>query len=149
MTPEVLALRHTLDSLRGGVLKKAQGLSEQDSRRSTVGSGTTLAGLLQHLAFVESYWFEEIGMGRKATRGKMSMAVDDSRLLTLLRADYRAACAESDRIIAALGDADAPVPGKGSATNLRALMVHVIVETARHAGHADIIREQIDGKTGR
>jgi len=77
------------------------------------------------------------------------MQVDPSVSLRTLRAAYRAACAASDRIIATMGDADAPVTHDGKVRNLRWAMLAVIAETARHAGHADIIGEQIDGRTGR
>jgi len=66
-----------------------------------------------------------------------------------LVAEYRAACAAGNEIIATLGDADAPVTRNGKTHNLRWVLLAVIEETARHAGHADIIREQIDGRTGR
>jgi uncharacterized protein DUF664 len=149
MTPEVEQLRAALDGLRAAVLKKLAGLSPADARRSPVGSGTNLAGLVRHLTFVESMWFEEIVAGGKASRGDRSMRVDLSVPLSTLRADYRAACAASNAIIAAVGDADAPVTRNGKKHNLRWVLLAVIEETARHAGHADIIREQIDGQTGR
>ena len=125
------------------------GLSEADARRSTVKSGTNLAGLVQHLTFVESMWFEEIVAGGTARRGKRSMEVDPSVSLRTLRAGYRAACAASNEIITALGDADVPVTRNRKTRNLRWAILVVVQETARHAGHADIIREQIDGRTGR
>jgi hypothetical protein len=149
MTPEVAALRAALDGLRAGVLAKLAGLGEDDARRSTVGSGTNLAGLVQHLTFVESLWFEEIVAGGKAARGHRSMQVDGSVSLRTLRAEYRAACAASNEIIASVGAADAPVKRNGTTRDLRWVLLAVIEETARHAGHADIIREQIDGRTGR
>ncbi len=77
------------------------------------------------------------------------MQVDASISLRTLRAEYRAACAASNEVIATIGDADAPVIRNGKARNLRSVLLAVIEETARHAGHADIIREQIDGRTGR
>lgn len=77
------------------------------------------------------------------------MQVDPSVSLRTLRAEYRAACAASDEIIAAVGDPDAPVTRNGKTRNLRWVLLAVIEETARHAGHADIIREQLDGQTGR
>src|SRR6185295_19391450 len=98
MTPEVEQLRAALDGLRAGVLKKLAGLSEADARRSTVDSGTNLAGLVQHLTFVESLWFEEIVAGGKATRGERSMLVDPSVPLRSVRSEYRAACAASNDI---------------------------------------------------
>jgi Protein of unknown function (DUF664) len=149
VTPEVEQLRATLDGLRAAVLRKLAGLSGEDARRSTVGSGTNLAGLVQHLTFVESMWFEEIVAGGKAGRGDRSMRIDLSVPLGTLRAEYRAACAASNEIIAAVGDADAPVTRNGKRHDLRWVLLAVIEETARHAGHADIIREQIDGRTGR
>jgi uncharacterized damage-inducible protein DinB len=149
MTPEVEQLRATLDRLRAAVLKKLAGLSGDDARRSTVDSGTNLAGLVQHLTFVESLWFEEIVADRKAARGHRSMKVDLSVSLQTLRAEYRAACAASNEIIAAIGNADAPVTHNGKSRDLRSVLLVVIEETARHTGHADIIREQIDGQTGR
>jgi hypothetical protein len=94
-------------------------------------------------------WFAEIVGGGKAARGDRSMRVDPAVSLRSLRADYRAACAASDDIIAAIGDADAPVTRNGKTRDLRWALLSVIEETARHAGHADIIREQIDGQTGR
>jgi hypothetical protein len=66
-----------------------------------------------------------------------------------LREEYRAACEASNEIIAAIGDPDAPVTRNGKPHDLRWAILAVIQETARHAGHADIIREQIDGTTGR
>ena len=75
------------------------------------------------------------------------MQVEPTRSVRVLRADYRAVCQASDVIIASIGDADAPVRGRGR--NLRWALLAVIEETARHAGHADIIREQLDGTTGR
>ena len=105
MTPELEQLGATLDGLRAGVVKKLAGLSEEDARRSTVDSGTNLAGLVQHLTFVESMWFEEVVAGTTAARGDRSMQVDPSVSLRTLRAEYHAACAASNAIIAAPGGA--------------------------------------------
>jgi hypothetical protein len=148
VTPEVTQLLAALESARQQVLNKVAGLSEADSRRSTVGSGTNLAGLLQHLTFVESKWFEGIVGGGKPSRGNRSMVVDPSVSLRMLRAGYRDACEASNAIIASVGDANAVVAG-GKGRTLRWALLAVIQETSQHAGHADIIREQIDGKTGR
>ena len=147
---ELDALLATLDALRASVLKKLGRLSEDDGRRrSTVPSGTNLAGLIQHLTFVESRWFEEIVAGRKPSRGKRSMQVDWSVSLPALRSDYRAACEASNALVRELGNPAAPVTDQGKTRDLRWAILAVINETARHAGHADISREQIDGMTGR
>ena len=149
MTREVEELRAALDGLRAGFMKKLAGVSDADARRSTVESGTNLAGLMQHLTFVEWKWFEENVAGRKA-KGNRSMRVDPSVSLQTLRSEYRAACASSNEVITEVGDPDAPMARPAAkARNLRAALLAVIEETARHAGHADIIREQIDGQTGR
>jgi len=149
MPSELDDLVAALESQRAGVLKKLAGIDDRDARRSTVPSGTNLAGLLQHLTFVESMWFEEVVGGRTPTRGLRSMEVDPLVSLRTLRSEYRAACQTSDEIIAALGEANAPVVRNGKTRDLRWVIVTVALETARHAGHADIIREQIDGTTGR
>ena len=83
---ELETLRDALDGQRAGVLKKLAGLSEDDARRSTVPSGTNLAGLVQHLTFVESLWFEEIVAGGRAGRGQRSIQVDPKVTHTQLRA---------------------------------------------------------------
>lgn len=146
---ELEALLGSLRSLRASALGKLSGLSEEDARRSTVPSGTNLAGLIQHLTFVEAKWFEQIVGGRRPSRGNRSMHVDPATSLSALRAGYRAACDSSDVVIRRLGDPATPVTHNGVTHDLRWAILAVIDETARHAGHADIIREQIDGRTGR
>jgi len=149
MTPEIAHLLRCLDEARKGALKKLDGLSEEDARRSTVDSGTNLAGLIQHLTFVESMWFEQVVGGRSLPRGIRSMQVDPSVTLRQLRAAYKASWAVSDEIIKGLGDGDAPVERNGKKHDLRWAIDAVLGETRRHTGHADIIREQIDGSTDR
>jgi uncharacterized damage-inducible protein DinB len=149
MSAELDELIAALDAQRDGVLKKLAGLSEADARRATVESGTNLAGLLQHLTFVEALWFEERVGGGKASRGKRTMQVDDAMTLRELRADYVAACATSNEVLRKIGDPNARIALGRKQRTLRAIVVDVVAEIARHAGHADIIREQVDGKTGR
>lgn len=139
----------TLAELRSSFLRKTAGIEDSDARRSTVPSGTNLAGLLQHLTFVESHWFEHVVAGKPPSRGQRSMQVPTGVSLRALRADYKAACAASDSIISAVADPAAVVAKAGKITHLRGVMLVVITETARHCGHADILREQTDGRTGR
>ena len=68
MADELEALRTALDGMRASVLRKLAGLSEHDARRSTVPSGTDVAGLVQHLTYVESMWFEEIEIDGRTGR---------------------------------------------------------------------------------
>ena len=119
MASELDELRKALDGMRASILRKVTGLSDADARRSTVPSGTNLAGLVQHLTYVESLWFEEIVSGRSARRGKRSMQVDKAISLATLRSEYRAACAASNAIISSIGDAEAPVTRSGKTHDLR------------------------------
>ena len=79
------------------------------------------------------------------------MAVPPGRAASDVLQDYRTAVADSDSAIHAVGDPDAhiKVPVEGNRHTLRWVIAHMTSETARHAGHADILREQIDGTTGR
>lgn len=69
VTPEIQQLLRELGEARTGALRKLDGLSEVDARRSTVASGTNLAGLIQHLTFVESMWFGKVVGGRSEPQG--------------------------------------------------------------------------------
>ena len=138
-----------LDGQRSGFLEKLAGLSDADARRSTVESGTNLAGLLQHLTFVESMWFEEIVAGGTARRGNRSMEVDPSVSLRSLRPTTAPRAPRATRSSPRSATPTVPVTRNGKTRDLRWVILVVVQETARHVGHADIIREQIDGRTGR
>ena len=134
------------------VLKKADGLDDKQLRRVLVRTGTNLLGLIQHLTGAERYWFGLHLAGVKPPEGhKMGMRVPAGRTAEAVISDYRAAIAESDAAILAAGDPQAHLAKlvSGQRLTLRWLLAHMTSETARHAGHADIIREQIDGTTGR
>jgi hypothetical protein len=109
--------------------KKLSGVSDEDARRSTVASGTNLAGLVQHVTFVESKWFGGLVAGGTPRRGRRSMEVDPSVSLRAFRSEYRAACDASNQIATALVTADAP--HNGSTRSLRWAMLAVTQETAR------------------
>jgi uncharacterized damage-inducible protein DinB len=144
-----------VDLYREVLVRKVSGLSDDQLRRRLVPSATTLAGLVRHLTAVERGWFQRrLGQYPEArldanTGGddaSWELGPDDS-IERLLR-DYEAACAESRRIAAAMALDDAvPHPRLGQ-VSLRWVLVHMIEETARHAGHADILRELTDGATG-
>jgi uncharacterized protein DUF664 len=147
-----------LSFARNCVLKKADGLTDEQLRRVLVGSGTSILGLIQHLTVGERYWFGfhllGSGSGRDPDRDEdwdFGMDVPADRGSEQVLADYRAAIAASDKAIRAIGDPDvlAARPVDGKLLSLRWLLAHATSETARHAGHADILREQLDGVTGR
>jgi uncharacterized damage-inducible protein DinB len=141
-----------LSFARHCVLKKAGGLSDDQLRQVLVDSGTSVLGLVQHLAEAERYWFgyHLAGAAWDADR-EHGMAVPVGRAAADGLRDYRAAIEDSDRAIHAAGDPETrfAVPVEGNRHTLRWVIAHMTSETARHAGHADILREQLDGTTGR
>jgi len=141
-----------LSFARSCVLKKADGLSEEQLRRVLVGSGTSILGLVQHLTVGERVWFGQDLLGEEPEREwDFSMAVPAERSAEQVLADYRDAIQASDAAIRTVGDPAALMarPVDGKRLSLRWLLAHAASETARHAGHADILREQLDGVTGR
>jgi uncharacterized damage-inducible protein DinB len=134
------------------VLKKADGLDDEQLRRRLVPTGTNLLGLIRHLTGAERYWFGLHLTGVKPAEGnKFGMRVPARIAAEEVISDYRSAIAESNAAIAAAGDPQALLVKRidGQRLTLRWLLAHMTSETARHAGHADILREQIDGTTGR
>src|SRR4029077_8986115 len=141
-----------LSFARHCVLKKADGLSDEQLRRVLTSSGTAILGLVQHLAEAERYWFGYHLAGAAWDAGREhGMTVSPNRPAAAVLRDSRAAIADTARAIRAAGDPEArfAVPVDGNRHTLRWVMAHMTSETARHAGHADILREQLDGTTGR
>lgn len=155
-------LHHKLKAGREGLLSKLKGLSEYDMRRPMTPTGTNLLGLVKHLAGLE-YGYLGDAMGRPApetmswikdgsiwTGADMWARADESS--TYLVGLYRRAAAHADQTIEEL-DLDAPGlvahwPEDRRRTTLGVLLVRMVAETAQHAGHADIVRELIDGRAG-
>lgn len=142
-----------LDLYRDIVIRKVQGLSEQDARRRLVPSLTTAGGLVKHLRWVEVGWFHQVlearlGDNQRPHERASEFQLEPAETVDLLVAEYRAACAESRRIAAAHALDDRAPHRRMGEVSLRWIYVHLIEETARHAGHLDILREQIDGTTG-
>jgi len=134
---------------------KLDGLSEQDARRPMVESGTNMLGLIKHLAWVERWWFEYNFAGREIDfpwsddDPDADFRVDDEETIGDIVALYEAAVADSNEIIDSSGLDDlAAVTRDGVSRSLRWIVGHMVEETARHAGHADIVRELIDDNTG-
>ncbi|MFI6149621.1 DinB family protein [Streptomyces sp. NPDC051109] len=141
-----------LSFARQSVMKKADGLTEEQLRQVLVESGTTVLGLIHHLTLAERFWFGYHVAGRESDDpGDIGMQVPAGRSSGQVLADYHAAIAASDAAIRAAGDLGEPVaiPVEGTFLSVRWVVAHMTSETARHAGHADILREQIDGTTGR
>jgi uncharacterized damage-inducible protein DinB len=135
------------------VLKKVDGLDEEQLRRRMVVSDTTLLGLVQHMTDGERYWFGHVLTGEPQHADvDFSMVVPEDRPADAVIADLRAAIVESDRNLAAVGSLDDVTPvvfSDGRPRSVRWVVAHMTSEAARHAGHADILRELIDEVTGR
>ncbi len=154
-------LHRYLQAAREAVLWKLEGLSEYDVRRPLVPTGTNLLGLVKHLASVELGYFGDT-FGRPADEpmpwydvdaepnADMWATADESREFVV--GLYRRAWAHADTTIDALGlDTVGRVPwwpDDRSEATLHRILLHVVAETNRHAGHADIVRELIDGTVG-
>ncbi len=140
---------------RESVVKKLEGLGDDDVRRELVPSGTNLLGLVQHLAASEWYWFGYTfagePLGAPHDDRYFSMTVAPERTAEDVVRAYREATAASDAIVTAAGDLGRPTaePVDDRPMSLRWVLAHMTSETARHAGHADILRELTDGITGR
>ncbi|MFE6174690.1 DinB family protein [Streptomyces sp. NPDC056464] len=144
---------------RQALLWKLDGLSEYDARRPLTATGTNLLGLVKHVATVEARYFGEV-FDRPSPEplcrwqdsdGSDQWAAEDETRDQII-AFYRRVWEHSDATINKLPlDAPGHVPWWAEPypnTNLFAIMVHVLGESIRHAGHADILREGLDGRTG-
>jgi uncharacterized damage-inducible protein DinB len=144
-----------LDHYRATLLDICRGLSDADLRRSVVPSGTTLLGIVKHLAYVERGWFQEHVANEpfdypfSDDDHDADLRVEDDETPEQIFDLYRAACERSREALDA-ASLDDPVlfPKRRLDYNVRWVVVHMIEETARHVGQADIIREQLDGVTG-
>lgn len=146
------------DLQRGIVRMKCEGLSDEDAHRAVVPTSPlmTVAGIVSHLAWAEDLWFREVLLGEPGLAHGSGAGEEDAEFrvegmpLAQVLAGYEAACARSDAAIAA-HPLDAPgstaLHSVGEAS-LRWMLLHMLEETARHAGHLDLIREQLDGETG-
>lgn len=137
-----------LDAQRDAVLRKLDGLDEEQARWRPDGKLIAIAGIVNHLTHVEWRWTEGAFLGGDVSRSEEEFVVPPERPLADVVAAYRDRAARTDEIVRA---ADLDQLCRGSAYqehSLRWVMLHLIEETARHAGHADATRELLDGVTG-
>ncbi|MFI8517357.1 DinB family protein [Streptomyces sp. NPDC085481] len=144
---------------REGLLWKLDGLSEYDARRPLTATGTNLLGLVKHVATVEARYFGEVfdrpspePLSRWQDYNGSDLWATEDETRDQIVGFYRRTWEHSDATINEL-PLDAPGhvpwwPEPHADTNLFAIMVHVLGESIRHAGHADILREGLDGRTG-
>ena len=144
--------RETLQALlqyqRESLVRKVTGVDEAGARRALVPTGTTLLWLVRHLARAETQWILVRFAGLAAELPDETVHPEDTVADAV--AAYRRTWSTVDTVVAA-ASLDAPCADVGAdpPVNLRWVLAHLLEETARHAGHADILRELIDGATGR
>lgn len=158
---ELTLLNQFIDYYRATLLKKASGLTKAQLNQRLEPSTLTLAGLVKHMAWVEHIWFRDRLLGEDSIEPwasvdwaatpdwELDSAADDEP--EEIFALYVAACESSRAAVAQVGDLDAVMVKanrRGERMSLRWILLHMLEEHARHAGHADLIRESIDGVTG-
>jgi len=142
-----------LDQQRATLIWKLDGLSDAELRRAHEVTGFSLLGLLKHLVRVERTWFQERLMGELIDgqpNDDTAWMPDADESFELLVLQYREACWRSNEIARSLPMDQYTVHQSANfgAVSLQWVLLHMIEETARHLGHADIIRQSIDGATG-
>lgn len=143
------ALEQMLDVQRAEMVGLLDGITEEQARRRLVPSLTTLLGLVKHACFVERVWFhhrvdgvprQQLGLPDEIDE---SFRLSDSDTIASVRADFEAACVRSREIAARHVDLAEQFPWRLGPVSLRFIFAHMAQEYARHAGHGDILREQI------
>ena len=143
-----MTLVDLLQFQRESLVRKVTGVDDATARSSPVASGTSLLWLIKHLAWAEVSWLLHRFAGQDVPWIDDTVAPDDT--LTSVVESYRTAWRMVDPVLAEAGlDELAQHTGGQGPANLRWIVAHLLEETARHAGHADILRELIDGETGR
>jgi hypothetical protein len=138
-----------LDSYRAVFREKVSGLSEAEARQSPIPTGTSVGGLLKHLRWVERTWFQQVIAAEPnlPDRPLAEFVPAPEDTVSSLLSEYGAQCETSRKIAASRELSDTGIHQILGEVSLRWVYVHMIEETARHAGQAEIIREQIDGVT--
>jgi hypothetical protein len=151
------ALEGFLDSQREAIIRKIEGLDDATARQAPTASALSLLGIVKHCGLWEQRWLQVVVAGRRFpgewpegdyTGMAEDFVVDEDDTVEQWVAYYQEQI-EQSRAIAASMDLDTPVARTDLIDgNLRYVLFHLIEETARHAGHADIIRETLDGSVG-
>jgi hypothetical protein len=152
---ELATLNSWLDYQRATLLSKLEGLTEEQAGQRVVASDTTLHGIVRHVTTIEQWWFVECVAGLKEPYAyydgeEIDWDWDLSRSEGLGPDVDRfvAMCARNRQITADVDPSATITTKRGRVMDIRGIMVGMIIEYARHNGHADIIREMIDGVTG-
>ncbi len=159
MEPEIEALRAVQHGQRQHVLGILEGMTDADLCRAVLPSGWTCLGMVNHLALdVERFWFRAVIAGERAVIDELATTDDAWLIEPGVHAEqvfdrYRRECTLADAVIAEMSTSNAPAwwPdesfGSWRLHSVREILLHVITETACHAGHLDAARELVDGRT--
>ena len=160
LTRERTDLIETLDRHRGFLRFTVRNLTDEQATRRTTASELTLAGIVKHVAHTEDQWRRFIEQGVNAFAGSWDVEawrresqLQEGETLAGVLAHYDEVARRTDELVASLPDLDAdhPLPPapwfeKGARWSARRTLLHIVAETAQHAGHADILRESLDGQ---
>ena len=147
---ELSGLVMFLEAQRWSVLHKLDGLTDEQATSRPTASAFCMLTLVKHVAFVERRWFQ-LEVARRDIEGlwpppdNRELEIEPGDTVASVRALYEDTIAENREILAGVTDLDELSP---IGLNRRWVLLHLIEELARHAGHADLIRESIDGTTG-
>jgi uncharacterized damage-inducible protein DinB len=151
-TPDEIELHlRWLAFLRGAVLRKATGITDEQARWRPDGKLLPLLGLVSHLTQVEWRWIDGAMLGRPTSKTGDEYFPGPELTIEAAIEAYRERAAATDAAVRELGDPGTPARSPAQTpdgTDLRFVLIHLINETARHAGHADAVRELLDGTTG-
>ena len=148
---EIRTLLEALDYQRAVIRRKVEDLPRDVAGATVEGTEMTALGIVRHLGTIERWWFQQVFAGDVGDDWTPGWTIGMRTTMEQVLGQYDEACARSDGI--ALGapslDAVSAIPAYGGhSPNLCWILVHMLAETARHAGHLDLIRERIDGRTG-
>jgi uncharacterized damage-inducible protein DinB len=146
-TDERELLLRWLAYLRGSVLRKIEGLSDDQASWTPPGALIPLLGVVNHLTRVEWRWIDGELRGQEVSRSEEEFRPGEELTVTAAVAAYRERARATDATVRAMPSLTEP-SRKGDGTDVRWILLHLINETARHAGHADAVRELLDGTTG-
>ena len=133
--------------LRGAVLRKAEGISDDEARWTPPGVLIPLVGIVNHLTRVEWRWIDGGMRGEQTSRSEDEFRPGPELTITAAVAAYRERAKATDEAVRQMPSLAEPCR-RQEGTDLRWVLLHLINETARHAGHADAVRELLDGTTG-
>lgn len=133
--------------LRGSIVRKVDGLSDEDCRWTPDGRLIPLVGVVNHLTHVEWRWIDGGMLGQPVSRHESEFHPGPELTVEAALSAYQDRAAATDATVRSMPDLEVPCL-RGEGRDLRWVLIHLINETARHAGHADAVRELLDGATG-